>query len=133
LFLDVSTDVAEQRWRSAFQRSRYVVVTHRRPTRKSGSQTGPKAPFGNPEINSNFALISANRRCGSCSLKARRHHRLATLLAVLKTNDLTLILVQNREKKSSSELLFFAIVAILSPPTPVNTIHPVAHHNAKST
>jgi hypothetical protein len=42
LFLDVCSDVAKQRWRSAFQRSRYVVVTHRRPTQKSGSQTQPK-------------------------------------------------------------------------------------------
>jgi hypothetical protein len=51
-------------------------------------------------------------------------------LGGLKINDLTLILVQNREKKSSSELLFFTIVAILSPSTTVNTIN---HHNAKST
>jgi hypothetical protein len=42
LFLDVCSDVAKQRWRSAFQRSRYVVVTHRCPTQKSGSQTQPK-------------------------------------------------------------------------------------------
>jgi hypothetical protein len=67
-------------------------------------------------------------------LEARRNDRLATLRAISKINDLTWFLVQKRgKKKVALSYFFFAIVAILSPSTTVNTTHPVAHHNAKST
>jgi hypothetical protein len=59
---------------------------------------------------------------------------LATLRTISKINDLTWFLLQKREKKKVGlSYFFFAMVAILSPSTTVNTIHPIAHHNAKST
>jgi hypothetical protein len=90
-------------------------------------------PVWRPEINSDFAMISANRRCGSSSLQPRRHHRCANLSALSKINDLTLIVVQNWGKKVALRYISFSIVTILSPSTTVNTITPVTHHNAIST
>jgi hypothetical protein len=52
-----------------------------------------KAPFGNLKNNGDFAWFFANRWCGLRLLEARRNHRLATLRAISKINNLTWFLV----------------------------------------